>query len=83
MWFNSSRRLVWHSACDPKSCNSEGPSAVEKNEDHRRTGHSDQRKGGEVGNQVDIEAHGVEARSDVCHRLRLPHPPEPEPWFAL
>ena len=61
-------------ACDPERRNSEGPSAVEENEDHRRTGQSDQRKGGEVGNQVDIEAHGDEARSDVCHRLRRPQP---------
>lgn len=62
-------------ACDPERRNSEGPSAVEENEDHRRTGQSDQRKGGEVGNQVDIEAHGVDAHSDVCFRLRRPTPP--------
>ena len=37
---------------------SESASAVEKNEDHSRASQSDQRKGGEVGDQMKVDAHG-------------------------
>ena len=40
---------------------SESASAVEKNEDHSGASQSDQRKGGEVGDQMEVDAHGREA----------------------
>ena len=56
---------------------SESASAVEKNEDHSGASQSDQRKGGEVGDQMEVDAHGRKAlrKKDLSIRLRgLPTP---------
>ena len=47
-------------------CRSEGAAAVEKNKDHSRTGQGDQGEGGEVGDQMKVDAHGW-PRRDANH----------------
>ena len=60
--------MPWGSGPDQSS---EGTAAVEEDEDHSGASKSDQRKGGEIGDQVDVDAHGSEALSDDDWQYRL------------
>ena len=46
----------WPLACAGDA--SECPAAIEENEDHGRTSQGDQRKGTEIGDQMEVDAHG-------------------------
>ena len=60
--------MPWGSGLDQSS---ECAAAVEEDEDHSGASKSDQRKGGEIGDQVDVDAHGSEALSDDDRQYRL------------
>lgn len=65
----------------PTTTRSESPAPVKQDEDHRRAGQGDQGQGGEIGDQVDVDAH--ECRRDDVKRwgqrkpqtsIQLPRP---------
>ena len=63
---------------------SESSAPIEKNENDSWTSNSDQRQGGEIGDQMDVDAHGSTALSEGewTYRLRgsdpfMNHAPQP------